>query len=463
MPRALLSIAALIAVFGFGCRAEKTLTLGDGGGPDPSCTSCVADSDCASGSACVQVGGDSFCMARCTAGSCLDAFSCMTVTSAHGEQVEACIPMTASCGQPMNPPADAGAPPSGNCGALIPPEVPADCTCSAGKTCAANGCYGGWYCNSEINRCQQPPNAAMCASNADGGGGPFDAGPHPMPVPLPQGTVNGGGSPISDLRFAIVGDTRPSSPNDTGGYPTSIIQRIWADVESEGVPFALTTGDYVFATPGRGVVEKQLDIYLDARAEFEGWVFAAMGNHECTGSTASNCGPGSANGMTENYQAYLMRMAGAVGATLPYYVVNFQAADGSWTAKFVLVAANAWTQDQATWLDQTLAVPTTYTFVVRHEGTTATEGPGVNPSAQIMAQHPYTLLLAGHTHTFAYYSGTREVIIGNGGAPITGSVNYGYVTATRQSDGTIHFAAKDYVTKSAFHEFTVKADGTFAQ
>ena len=41
------------------------------------------------------------------------------------------------------------------------------------------------------------------------------------------------------------------------------------------------------------------------------------------------------------------------------------------SAKFVFVACNAWNSTQATWLDQQLAAATTYTFVVRHEGTAA--------------------------------------------------------------------------------------------
>src|SRR5438552_8970131 len=115
--------------------------------------------------------------------------------------------------------------------------------------------------------------------------------------------------------------------------------------------YAITTGDYMFATPGHGRVAPQLDLYLDARAEFSGWVFPALGNHECTGRTASNCGIGNPDGNTENYQAFLTRLIQPIGSTLPYYAVHLHAMDGSWTAKFVFVAANAWSQDHSTWLD----------------------------------------------------------------------------------------------------------------
>jgi hypothetical protein len=166
--------------------------------------------------------------------------------------------------------------------------------------------------------------------------------------------------------------------------------------------------------------------------------------------------------MTENYQAFLTKLLGPIGQAAPYYGVNFTAADQSWTAKFLFVAANAWTQDQATWLDQELAKPTTYTFVVRHEGSSA-NAPGVQPSDQILAQHPTTMVLAGHSHTFEHYAGDKQVITGNGGAPLSGSVNYGYVIVERRADGAITFAAKDYATKAAFNSFVVGADGTQTQ
>ena len=63
--------------------------------------------------------------------------------------------------------------------------------------------------------------------------------------------------------------------------------------------------------------------------------------------------------------------------------------------------------------------------------------PGVTPSTrQIIAAHPLTLLIAGHTHTYAYYASEKQIIVGNGGAPLAGSVNYGYVVAASRRTGT---------------------------
>jgi hypothetical protein len=264
------------------------------------------------------------------------------------------------------------------------------------------------------------------------------------------------------LSFAIVGDTRPPSIDDTAGYPTAVIQKIWQDVEaaSPRPAFAITTGDYLFAKPSGSQAAPQLDKYLAARSAFSNIVFPAMGNHECTGATASNCGPGSADGTPNNYDVFVQKMLIPLGLSRPYYAVDIGANDGSWTAKLVVIAANAWSSAQATWLSAALAKPTTYTFVVRHEGASATTAPGVTPSQGILAQHPYTLLLAGHTHTFEYFAGERQVITGNGGAPLTGAVNYGYVIARRRADGAMVFKEYDYSTQAVNKTFAVKADGT---
>src|SRR5205807_2692194 len=112
----------------------------------------------------------------------------------------------------------------------------------------------------------------------------------------------------------------------------------------------------------------------------------------------------------------------------------------------VFVAPNAWTATQSSWLSSVLADPTTYTFVVRHESILANTAPGVSPSQNIIAQYPLTLLVEGHAHTFSYYPASKELIVGNGGAPLSGSVDYGYVIAQqRPSDKAIRFTSYDYL------------------
>jgi hypothetical protein len=377
------------------------------------------------------------------------------VSDVSGNQVSVCVPRGGVCSVATGP-ADAGGMPSETCGTLVGPDVAAGCHCSAGHSCSANGCYGGWWCNTAITRCQAPPTS--CAGSSSGGGA-FDAGAPPT------GSVGPSGGSVSRLYFAVVGDTRPASEDDTAGYPTPIITQIYEHIEamSPKPSFAVSTGDYQFAAPSGSEGATQLDLYLGARAKYSGSLFPTMGNHECTGYTASNCGAGNPDGITNNYTAYLSKLLGPINQTGPYYEIDVNASDGSWTAKFLFVAANAWTQAQANWLDMAMARATTYTFLVRHEAASVNTPPGVTPSENIMLNHPYTLSIVGHAHTYQRTS-QREVIIGNGGAPLTGNKNYGFGIVSQRPDGSLTVDMIDYASGQAdgnFH-FAVKADGSSA-
>src|SRR5580698_1710588 len=169
------------------------------------------------------------------------------------------------------------------------------------------------------------------------------------------GGGSGSGSGItttSDLVFAIVGDTRPSSVDDTTNYPTAIITKIFQDIQSAtpAVQFAIGTGDYQYASITGSEQAPQIAKYMTARAAYSGPFYPAMGNHECTGYTDSNCGTGNSDGITKNMTAFMSTMLLPTGETNPYYVENFAAPDNSWTAKLVFIACNAWTSTQASWL-----------------------------------------------------------------------------------------------------------------
>jgi hypothetical protein len=432
-------------------------TPGDAGSSDaslPPCTPCVSDNGCL-GQICAQFAGDSFCAQQCTPGSCGTDSACLVLTSATGNQVQVCVPIITPCGTSISFP-DASTQIMGTCGALVGPSVSAAChSCTTGTgDCQANGCYGGWFCNTQTNRCQSPPSPASC-----GDGGAIDASRELDAGALPDGSINAAGGVLSELRFAIVGDTRPANQDDTPGYPTGIVDEIWEDVQIEHPQFAISTGDYMFAKPTGNEGNAQLDLYLGARARYAGFVYPVMGNQECTGLTSSNCGPGNADGVTNNYQAFVSRMLTPLGPVNPYYSAHFSASDGTWTAKVVVVAANAWTDAQGTFLDNELSNPSTYTFVVRHEGSSV-HAPGVSPSETIIERHPLTLRLVGHTHSLYYSTTNKELVVGNGGAPLSSSVNYGYVIAERRSDGAIAFYAIDYATRSVFFDLAVQADGT---
>ena len=273
------------------------------------------------------------------------------------------------------------------------------------------------------------------------------------------------GGSVSSLLFAVVGDTRPPNVDDTSGYPTAIATKIFQDVQSMSPKplFGVSTGDYMYVTPGKGTAAPQMSLYLGARGNFTNTMFPAMGNHECTGYTDSNCGSGNSDGVTENYTTFMTQMLQPLGQTNPYYSININSSSGAWTAKFVFIAANAWTSAQSSWLTSTLAQATTYTFIMRHEAASANTAPGVTPSEAIMAKYPYTLSIVGHTHTYEK-SGTKEVIFGNGGAPLSGGANYGFGLVTQRSDGTIQVDDYDYQTMQpdTSFRFALNPDGTAA-
>ncbi len=285
-----------------------------------------------------------------------------------------------------------------------------------------------------------------------------------------------GGGTVSTLSFGIVGDTRPPTEDDTAGYPTAIITQIYKDVQaaSPRPEFVITTGDYMFAGPTHtpGTQATQMGFYMSARNLFTGTVFPTMGNHECDGATQDNCyacgsacsnvGGSCIGGVckTPNYTTWESNMLAAVNQTLPYYTVNFKITSNNATAKLVFIACNAWSPAQATWLASALSASTTYTFVVRHEGTIATTAPclsgtGSNNADTIISQHPYTLLIAGHTHTYEYFASEKQVIVGNGGAPLSNTVDYGYVIA-RQQGSSFVFTEYDYATNAVNGTFTVQ-------
>ena len=465
----LVAAMALVSVcgVGFACGGGKTQDVGVGddcqgvdGGPcgteadsglPPECTVCSSDSDC-NGESCVTLPSGSYCAPMCnTSNDCSSDTSCTPVNSvATGAQVGACVPRGGACG--IAPVGDGGAP--AVCGSFAGPSADAGCVCPSGKTCSANGCRYQQYCETMTNTCQPAPIGCGTPGSA------YDAGP------APTGTVGPTGGSVSRLYFAIVGDTRPANEDDTSAYPTAVITQIYGDLQalSPAPAFVVATGDYQFASPTGTQGATQLDLYTAARAKYSGTVFPAMGNHECTGATASNCGDGGTDGLTNNYNNFLTKLLGPISQTSPYYEIDLSSAAGAataWTAKFLFIAANAWTQTQANWLDAAMSKTTTYTFLIRHEAASASTAPGVSPSENIMANHPYTLSIVGHTHSYQR-SGPREVIIGNGGAPLSGGVDYGFGMVSQQGDGSIAVDVIDYTTglaDSSFH-FALNPDGS---
>ena len=439
--------------------------------PDPSlvfrCTSCLSSTDCGGSAQCVQYAFDTACAPPCDAsGSCVPGTHCAPYSSTAGEQVMVCVPDTAMCGMSNE---DTGTPDMGpitSCGGLIAPMSPSTCVCSPGHPCTPNGCYGGWWCNAATSRCQTPPTS--CGTMPDAGP-PRDAGPPTDAGPLPMGTVGPNGGTVSSLFFGVLGDSRPAiESSGTAGYPTAIVTRLYQDLEglSPRPQFAVVTGDYCFANTFSTGAHQQMGLYLGARQMFSNTVFYAMGNHECTGGTASNCGSGNANGITNNYTAFLSDMLGPLGQSQPYYSFRVDSTTpGAWTSKFIFAAPNAWDANQAAFIQSALAQPTTYTFLISHEPPTTTSGPpGLAPLQALIASSPVpvTLHITGHSHTYYHSRGTNTVTIGLGGAPPSGSYDYGYLTVTQLATGDIEVAEYGYMSGTRGDIFRLHADGSAA-
>jgi hypothetical protein len=285
------------------------------------------------------------------------------------------------------------------------------------------------------------------------------AGPAWTPTRFDMGTTVGPGPNGPDvvvdgpLNFAVFGDTRPPSPNDTAGYPTTIVSGIFKVAQQHNVQFAVGTGDYMFASV-ESEVGKQLDLLHTAESELQAPVFHTMGNHECTGATASNCP--NAN-ETPNVRAFMSRLLPS-GVTTPYYRVDVETPMGR--AKFLFVAANAWSPAQESWLQAQLGEATEYTFVVRHEPPEVTSPPGVTPSDALLRTHPPTLLLLGHSHTYRRLD-SRSVISGNGGAPMSsyGGTSFGLLVVTQEADGNIAVQEIDEATTMPTDSWKVNPAG----
>jgi hypothetical protein len=183
-----------------------------------------------------------------------------------------------------------------------------------------------------------------------------------------------------------------------------------------------------------------------------GPVYLTMGNHECTGATASSC-PNLNE--TPNVQAFIQMVPS--GVTKPYYRIDMNTPLG--TAKFVFIAANAWDSTQQTWLTTQLSQATTYTFLMRHESLQSSGVPtGVTASESIVTAHPYTIELLGHTHEYRHVD-TQHVISGNAGAPLTSGGSYGLLLVEQQSNGNITVNEIDESTGYVTDTWTVSPTG----
>jgi Calcineurin-like phosphoesterase len=250
------------------------------------------------------------------------------------------------------------------------------------------------------------------------------------------------------FRFAVFGDVRPGQPNDTANYPKEVVAGLFRQIAAQSPHLVVGTGDYMFASTANAAgVDEQVAMLLDAEAAFAGPVYHALGNHECTGATASNCPKGTE---TPNMRAFMSKLIPS-GTPTPYYRIDVDTGRG--VAKLVFVAANAWSEAQAQWLEAQLTDATAYTFVIRHEPPAVKESMGVLPSEAIIHQHPLTLELLGHWHRYQHLD-TKHVISGNAGAPLSYG-HYGFVLVDLLTNGNLSVSEVDQATSDVSDTFTI--------
>ncbi len=307
--------------------------------------------------------------------------------------------------------------------------------------------------------CSANPDFNGMGNNGGGTGGNGNGGSADLGTTGGGGGSGGGGGGGGSggsgggglLTVAVFGDCRPPNVDDTAGYPSAIVSGIFALAQSKGAQFAIGTGDYMFAST-QSAVDAQVQLFQQAAAKYTaGPLYLAMGNHECTGYTASNC-PNLNE--TPNVQAFMKLLPS--GVTKPYYRIDVPTPLGS--AKLLFVAANAWDSTQDSWLQTQLNDPTMYTFLVRHEPAVDSTAPGVSPSESMLRSGQYTLELNGHTHEYRRVD-TTHVISGNAGAPLSGGGGYGLLLVQQQQNGNITVSEIDESSGNATDTWTVSPTG----
>ena len=277
-------------------------------------------------------------------------------------------------------------------------------------------------------------------------------------APLEHIDPSGTGGAVGLLHFGTFGDIRPPLPDDVSQYPTAVATAIFTGMAKTKPQFVVGTGDYMFAEFSSSMVQQQLAKLAEAEQPITVPIFHAMGNHECNSLSDLNCPDLNESSNIKTYLSSLVPWTNGV----PWFAFTIHTSTGD--AKFIFIAANAWNATQAAWLQQAVAVPTKYTFIVRHTpspdaGSSSPNG-GVTASDAIIAGRPVTLWLFGHVHEYRHLT-VNSVIAGNAGAPLTHG-EYGWLDVTQRPDGTVGVMAYSMSTGLPTDAWAVTADGAGA-
>ncbi len=314
-----------------------------------------------------------------------------------------------------------------------------------------------WLLAASTAGCPGDPGTGDADADAAPGDVSVDAAEDAADASMP---ITGAGGTVDLLHFSVFGDVRPPQMDDTTAYPRAVFTSVIDGLASLSPQFGIATGDYMYASPTRpSVATEQIDMFLAAEQHYGGHVFHALGNHECSGGTLSNCMAGDE---TPNVTAFRTRLIGDQPALYYDWTVHTSLGD----AHFIATAPNGWSSSQGAWLTRVLAQPAQYTFVIAHEPPTS---PGIPPASDTIEQAVaaraggVTLRFYGHTHTYRRLF-PNGVITGNAGAPLDGSASaYGFVMVDQRADGNIVVTQYEIGRPPmAVASFVVHADGTNA-
>jgi hypothetical protein len=137
----------------------------DAGGSSSVCEPCAASSECAANVACAHLtsaAAEGFCLRTCANATCDADDLCTDTTTSTGDAVKACVPRTVMCTPAPPPQPQPDGAPLERCGDLVGPTISAQChSCErTSADCQANGCYGGYWCDTTTRRCQRPPTCS---------------------------------------------------------------------------------------------------------------------------------------------------------------------------------------------------------------------------------------------------------------------------------------------------------------
>jgi hypothetical protein len=135
----------------------------DAEAPGGECAPCLVAADCASG-LCAKFADYLFCTTACsTTAPCASDQTCSGLLTPDGAKISACLPNDTKCA-PDNGPIGPDGAPLEHCNTdLDAPPVTSTCKACGTDTddCQPNGCYGGYWCDSDKVDCVMPPKTCQ--------------------------------------------------------------------------------------------------------------------------------------------------------------------------------------------------------------------------------------------------------------------------------------------------------------